>query len=194
VAQTNGPHQTQGVVHEYPVGHRHEPLLPQVCLPTKRIDQADCTWETGGGSALSRAHRNGHRVDGEVALGQIIQYAGPSKARHIDMALRTHHPIRPMTPGEREPGGLQPAGDLTRDGRRVIGYNQVQVGRSASRFPVAHRPAHQPTLGLAAPQDVGHCLQHHLVPHRPVPLRFAPQKSRRQARYFDEPFSLRRRR
>ncbi len=152
VTEAGGPHQPERIILEDALRDGHQAALPQVLQTPEGIDDG----------AFPQGH--GHGVDREVPLGEIVDDTGAPHRRDIDVAFGAHHPVGPVTGGQSEPGRCQPGGDLPGHAGRIVGHHHVQIGGIASQLAVAHGTADQPAFGPAAPQDVGHDLQHHLAP------------------------------
>ncbi len=132
----------QRVVREGPGGdHPHEPLL-EVVAAVVRVEQ------------LAAAERLGHRVDREVAQGEVGFDVVVAQGDEVDVPCvlgpdDTPRAERAAELERRPAGGL---GQLAREALRVARDRQVDVVGVAAEQPVAHGAADQPGL-LAGQRD-----------------------------------------
>ena len=152
MTEAGSPHQPERVVDEDALRYRDQTSLAQVGQAPERIDEVLLT------------HGDSHSIRCEIPLGQVVEDATTSNRGHVDVALTTHHAVSQVTFGQDKPRSTKRAGDLSGNRRGVVGYHDVQIGGVATQLTVAHAATHQPTRGLAVPQDIGQGPQRHLAP------------------------------
>ena len=126
----------QRVVGERGVGdHPHEPGL-QVGAPPVRVEQ------------LTAHQRLGHRVDREVAGGEVGGDVAVAHGHEVDVPglTRSHDPPRAERAGELERRSPGRPGDLPRRLARIARESHVDVVGRPPEQTVAHSPADQPRL------------------------------------------------
>ena len=102
---------------------------------------------------LAAGQRLGHRVDREVAGGEVgveVVVAQPHDVDVPGVAAPDHAPGAERV-GERERRAARHAGDRARRRLGVAGQRDVEVGRLAAEQAVAHRAAHDPRRLAAQP-------------------------------------------
>ena len=135
----------QRVVRERLGAHHPQPPRLQVGAPAVRVEQ------------LAAAERLRHRVDGEVARGEVGGEVVVAQADEVDVpgvAARDHAPGAECA-GQHERGAGARAGHRARGRLRVAGEGDVEIGGVAAEQPVAHRAADDPGLRLADARACG---------------------------------------
>ena len=110
---------------------------------------------------LAAGQRLGHRVDGEVARGEVGHDVAVAQDHEVDVPGVTRADDAPGAEraGELERRAAGRTRERARGLPRVVRQREVEVGRGAAEQPVAHRAADDPRV--AAGEDSAHVLERH---------------------------------
>ncbi len=162
------PHDAQRIARERRCRDHPQPPCSEVLPATRRVDE------------LAARERLGDRVDGEVALREVLLDRLPEQRREIGLpaVTRLHDAPGAELLGQREDRSTRGARERPRRSLDVAADGQVDVGRRAAEQAVAHGAADEPgrRAGERAADDVERILA---AGHRVSSVR---RRTRRHAR------------
>ena len=119
-----------------------------------------------GVDELAAGQRLGHRVDREVARGEVGLQRAALQRRDVDLpaAVAGDHAPGAELVGELERGAAGAAAQAARGAAHVAVDDDVEVGRRAAQQAIAQRAAHEPRA--LAGQRLAQRLDHSATPSR----------------------------
>ena len=134
--------------------HHPQPPALEVAGAAVRIDE------------LAAGQRLGHRVDRQVARGEVGLERAALQRGEVDLpaAVAGDHAPGAELVGELERGAARAAAEAAGGAAHVAVDDDVEVGRRAAQQPVAQRAADEP--GALAGQRLAQRLDHNATPSR----------------------------